>query len=262
MDLELVGKTALVCGGSQGIGAACAMELASLGSHVIVLARSEDKLMALCQQLPQNGNQDHSYIAIDTADRVGLEQQVESQLTQYKSIEILINNSGGPKAGPITQAEEIEFSQGFQNHILVNSLLAKKLLPQMQAQQYGRIINIISTSVKIPIPNLGVSNTIRAAVAAWGKSLANEVGQYGITVNSVLPGFTKTSRLDNLIAASAERLNKSNDEIIAGWKQTIPAARFAQPKEIAAAVGFLASPAAAYINGITLPVDGGRTGCI
>jgi len=189
MNLNLIGKTALVCGASKGIGAACAMELASLGCSVIALARSEDKLSKLCEALPKNAKQNHSYIAINVADRQGLEQQLETKLDEYKSIEILINNSGGPKAGPITQAEETEFLEGFQNHILVNSLLAKKLLPQMQAQEYGRIINIISTSVKVPIPNLGVSNTIRAAVAAWAKSLANEVGQYGITVNSVLPGF-------------------------------------------------------------------------
>lgn len=255
MDLNLKNKRALVCGASQGIGEAIVRELAQLGAQVILLARSEDKLIEICKQLPENN---HKVLAIDLLDRQKLATQLDHHL-QSGPIEILVNNSGGPKAGSLLQATDEEFLNGFQNHILSASLIVKKLIPGMQMQKYGRIINIISTSVKAPIANLGVSNTIRGAMASWSKSLSNEVAIHGITVNNVLPGYTETPRLEALAQAQADRQKKSVDDIKQQWRAVTPAGRFASPQEIAQAVAFLASPSAAFINGINLPVDGGRT---
>jgi len=252
-------RTALVCGASQGIGEAVAHELAGLGCRVVAMARSLDKLEKVVAALPGQG---HVALAHDIADRNGLTQRLTQIIENVGPIHILINNTGGPKPGPISEAEEETFVNGFANHVLAASALTRLFLPGMRQAGYGRIINVISTSVKIPIPNLGVSNTIRGAMANWAKTLASEVAADGITVNNVLPGLTATPRLANLIQAAATRQGKSVDEMTEIWKQMVPARRFAKPEETAAAVAFLASSAAAYINGINLPVDGGRTGCL
>lgn len=259
MKLDLQGKTALVCGASQGIGEATAHELATLGCRVIVLARTASKLEGVLAKLPGEG---HSMIARDLSDRDGLKADVEAKLAEVGNIHILINNTAGPKPGPISQVEEDVFLQGFQNHILVGALLTKLVLPGMKEDSYGRIINVISTSVKVPIPHLGASNTIRGAMASWAKTLSLEVAPHGITVNNVLPGFTATPRLASLIANAAQKQGKTEDEMAAVWRGSVPAGRFAEPAEVGAAAAFLASPAAGYINGINLPVDGGRTGCL
>lgn len=260
MDLNLSGKVALVCGASQGIGEASARALAAQGASIVALARSEDKLQKLVESLPGEG---HRVLAVDLEDRKHLSSQLDSLLAEIGGpIEILICNTGGPKGGPLAEAEEEAFSQAFENHVLVNTLLVKKLLPGMKDKNYGRVINIISTSVKIPIPNLGMSNTIRGAVASWAKTLSFELAPSGVTVNNVLPGYTETPRLEALISGAAKRLGKTEDEVIQMWKNNVPMKRFAKPEEVASAVGYLASPAAAYINGVSLPVDGGRTGCL
>jgi 3-oxoacyl-[acyl-carrier protein] reductase len=253
---SLTGKTALVCGASQGIGQATAVSLAQKGAKVILLARSEDKLKHTLSLL--DSKTEHSYVVADLADREGLEEKIKAILKKTE-IQILICNTGGPKGGPLVQASDEEFMTGFSNHVLANSRLTKLLLPGMKAASYGRIINIISTSVKAPIPNLGVSNVIRGAVASWAKTLATELGAEGITVNNVLPGYTDTPRLNALIQGAASKQNVSEEKIIADWKNKVPAKRFAKPEEIASAVAFLSSPEAGYINGINLPVDGGRT---
>ena len=255
----LTQKTALVCGASQGIGRAAAETLAGQGARVIALARSREKLDDLIQNLPDNG---HLALIQDLADRDGLQQQVEQVLARVGTIHILINNTGGPKPGPLHEAGDTHFLEGFGNHILAASRLTQCLLAGMKEAGYGRIINVISTSVKMPIANLGVSNTIRGAMANWAKTMATELGPFGITVNNVLPGYTKTPRLAALIRNSAGKLAVSEDELEAQWRATVPLRRFGEPEEVAAAIGFLASPAAAYINGINLPVDGGRTGCL
>jgi len=255
---SLQGKTALVCGASQGIGHAIASGLAQQGCRIVALARSGQKLQALLAELPGEG---HRSLAVDLKDRETLEKEVKDQL-QSGAIHILVNNTGGPAPGPILEAEAEAFLNAFQQHILAASTLAGALIEGMKASGYGRIINIISTSVKIPIANLGVSNTIRGAMANWAKTLSQEVGPFSITVNNILPGFTKTPRLANLLANTAKKLGKSEDEVRQIWYQAIPARRFAEPEEVAAAAVFLASPAAGYINGINLPVDGGRTGCL
>ncbi len=259
MELNLKGKTALVGGASQGIGKATAEEFARRGARVILLARSEDKLQKIAKEIEGTG---HRVLALDVVDRPRLQAELSRLLKETGPIEILVCNSGGPKGGPIAEAREEEFLSAFQNHVLANSLMAQTLLPGMKERGYGRIINIISTSVKVPIPGLGVSNTIRAAVASWAKTLSLEVAAHGITVNNVLPGYTETPRLEALLKAAAEKLKKSEAEVAAEWKRATPAGRFGRPEETAAAIAFLASPAAGYINGINLPVDGGRTGSL
>ena len=222
------------------------------------MARSEEALSQLCSDLGEG----HSYIVANISDLKDLSQKVQVKLREFGPISILICNSGGPPAGPLVNAPQEAFVSGFSNHILANQTLVQLLLPGMKDQGFGRIINIISTSVKIPIPNLGVSNTIRGAVASWSKTLANELGPFHITVNNVLPGFTATERLDSLKEAAGKRLGKTVSQVEDMWKKTIPVGRFADPSETACAVGFLASPAASYINGVSLPVDGGRTGSL
>ena len=256
--MDLIGKRALVCGGSQGIGAASAICLAERGANVILLARNEMKLKESLEELPLKNEQLHEYIAVDVLDRTALEEQVKQKLING-NIHILINNTGGPKAGAILDAGLDEFELGFQMHILTAQLLTKLLVPGMKEDDYGRIINVISTSVKEIIPGLGVSNTIRGAMGNWAKTMANELGRDGITVNNVLPGFTGTPRLDFIIESKMKKMGKERDVVVAEMKSYVPLQRFAEPREIGLGVAFLASTDAAYINGINLPIDGGRT---
>lgn len=209
--------------------------------------------------LPGSG---HEVLVADLERRDELEQHVRALLDRLGAIHILVNNTAGPKPGPIVEAGEDAFLGAFQNHVLVASLLLRLLMPGMKAAAYGRVINIISTSVKQPIPNLGVSNTIRGAMASWAKTVSLEVAQFGITANNILPGYTSTPRLDALLANAAAKQGLTVEQVAEQWRELVPARRFAAPAEIAAAAAFLASPAAAYINGINLPVDGGRTGSL
>ena len=250
-------KTALVCGASSGIGRSCAVELARLGAQVVLLARSKESLEKLKEEL---GNRAYNQpLVLDIGQLDNLEFSVKKVLADIGPVEIVICNTGGPPKGEIFKASMQEFNQAFQNHVIANSLLAKLLVPGMKEKSYGRIINIISTSVKSPIPNLGVSNTIRAAVASWAKTLSWELARYNITVNNVLPGFTLTARLQSLLEQAAEEKQCSVDDVAQEWRNKVPMGRFGTSKEIAAVVGFLASPLASYVNGVNLPVDGGRT---
>ena len=259
MDLNLAGKRALVGGASQGLGAACAWQLAEQGAEVIVLARSEEKLAKLIRDLPATGGQKHSYICADSADIPHLATEVQAQLDEGGAISIWVNNTGGPAPGPAHLASPEEFTHAFSQHLPGSQAILQLLLPGMRESGYGRIINVLSTSVKTPLPNLGVSNSIRAAMANWAKTLSRELAVDGITVNNVLPGLTRTARLAGLIAHSAKAAGKTELEIENKLLVEVPARRFAEPEEFASAVGFLASPAATYINGINLPVDGGAT---
>ncbi len=256
---DLKGKNALVCGGTQGIGYACARELARRGAAVTLLARNEQSLKKVQSELDTTAGQTHQHICVDFSDPQTLQQKVAQHLKTAGPIHILLNNTGGPKSGLILEATPEQFTSAFSNHVICNQLLVQTLVPGMKQAGYGRIINIISTSVVAPIPGLGVSNTIRAAVANWARTLAGELGPFGITVNSILPGYTDTARLRSLIGVMAERENTTPDELEKRLKSNIPLGRFAKPAEIAAAVGFLASPVAAYISGVNLPVDGART---
>lgn len=261
MNLSLEGKTAVVCGGSQGIGHAIAEELALMGAHCVLLARNEEALRLAVSQLNCSIRQMHSYHAIDFNNEAGLREVISTVVSQGP-VHILVNNSGGPAAGPIAEAPEDQFLNAFQQHLITAHILTKAVIGGMKAEGYGRIINVISTSVRIPLKNLGVSNTIRGAVASWAKTMANELAPFGITVNNVLPGYTRTSRLQSLIENTAQREGRSAEEVEAAMKADVPARRFGDAPEVAAVAAFLATPAAAYLNGTSIPVDGGRTGSI
>ena len=256
MDLNLKGKNAIVCGSTQGIGEAAAIELAKLGANITLIARNEGKLLSVLNDLDKSKGQVHSFLSIDFSNSEILKEEVTNLKDEYH---ILINNTGGPAGGPIEDANTTSFEDAFRMHLINNQILVQQVVKGMKSAGYGRIVNIISTSVKAPIPGLGVSNTIRAAVANWAKTLSIELGAYGITVNNVLPGFTNTNRLKSIIKNRAEVQGKSHEEIAKAMKSQVPAARFGEASEVANAVAFLCTPAAAYINGINVPVDGGRT---
>lgn len=258
MNISLNDKYALVGGASAGIGRAAAIELAALGANVTLVARTERTLQQAMSELDTSKGQRHAYLVADFDDSMILLAKVSELLRQHP-VHILVNNTGGPAGGAITEAEPERFLRAYHNHLVCNQLLAQAVLPGMKAAGYGRIINVISTSVKEPIDYLGVSNVTRWAVAAWAKTWSNEVGQYGITVNNVLPGYTRTPRLAEIIEKTAARTNTPVEQMEKKFEGEVPLHRFAEPLEIAAAIAFLASPAAAYINGINLPVDGGRT---
>ncbi|WP_299460742.1 SDR family oxidoreductase [uncultured Microscilla sp.] len=263
MDLNLQGKNAFVAGSTQGIGKASAIALAQLGARVTLLARNETRLKHVLEELDTSAGQVHDYILVDFSEPDSLREKIDAYLSDTpQAIHILINNTGGPPGGPIANAEIEEFKSAIDMHLVCNHILVQGLMEGMRKEGFGRIVNVISTSVKQPINGLGVSNTVRGAVANWSKTLANELGQYGITVNNVLPGFTKTARLEQIVENRAQKLKKSNEEIEEIMKAGVPARRFAEAEEVANAIVFLASPAAGYINGINVPVDGGRTACL
>lgn len=261
MQLSLQQKTALICGSSQGIGLAAARELALLGADCILLARNEQSLQAAVASLDTSSGQQHRFAVADFSIPSTVQQAV-AQLDLPTPVSILVNNTGGPKPGAIIDASAAQFLDAFQQHIVVNQLLTQAVVPEMKQLGYGRIINIVSTSVKIPLNNLGVSNTIRGAVASWAKTMANELGEFGITVNNVLPGFTSTARLQSLAETLAANKGITVEEQEFSMQQEVPLKRFGKAEEIAALVAFLASPAASYITGTNIPVDGGRTGSL
>jgi 3-oxoacyl-[acyl-carrier protein] reductase len=261
MNLDLSGKRAVVCGSTQGIGKASAIEIASLGADVTLLARNEKSLQEVLNELPNNGKQKHNYLVADFQQPGQLKNIIE-KFAKDNIVNVLINNTGGPPAGLAIEAGTEEFLTAFNNHLICNQILAQAVVPGMKQSGYGRIVNVISTSVKVPIKGLGVSNTIRGAVASWAKTLSVELGPFGITVNNVLPGTTMTGRLDSLIRSRAEKTGKTYDEIKSEMISEVPAGRISEPSEVAAAVAFLSSPSAGYINGINVPVDGGRTGTL
>lgn len=261
MNLSLEGKKAVVCGSTQGIGLAIAEELALLGAQCTLIARNEEALKSAVNKLDTSLQQQHNYLLADFNQPDEVKKTIEAY-TAANTVHILINNTGGPAAGPITEATEDAFLNTFNQHLICNHIMAKACIPSMKKEGYGRIVNIISTSVKIPLKNLGVSNTIRGAVASWAKTLSNEVGLFNITVNNVLPGFTSTNRLTTLIDNMAKKGNTVIDIVEKNMLEEVPMKRFADASEVAAVAAFLASPAASYVNGVSIPVDGGRTGSI
>lgn len=261
MQLSLKGKTAVVCGSTQGIGRAVAEELALLGAQCILIARNEEALKEVAQQLEALSPAGHQYAVADFSKVEEVKVAIE-KITEKQTVHILINNTGGPAAGPIIDAAPDAFVAAFNQHLVNNHNLVQAVVPGMKEEGWGRIVNIISTSVKIPLNNLGVSNTIRGAVASWAKTMANELAQFGITVNNVLPGFTSTARLESLIKTNAQKKGRREEEEAQQMAQEVPARRFGTAAEVAAVAAFLASPAASYVNGVSIPVDGGRTGSI
>ncbi|NUO72976.1 MAG: SDR family oxidoreductase [Frateuria sp.] len=258
MQLDLSGRHALVCGASQGIGRASAIELAQLGATVTLLSRSTEALEELAGRLPRAHRQEHGWQAVDMLDTARL-QGVVTDIAAADPVHILVNNTGGPPGGPAHTADPAAFEAAFRQHLIAGQAMVQALLPGMRQANYGRIVNVISTSVKEPIAHLGVSNTVRAAVAAWAKTLSGELAAEGITVNNVLPGYTRTGRLDSLLSAQATASGRSENDIARDLMATIPARRFGEPAEVAAVIAFLCTPAAAYVNGVSIAVDGGRT---
>lgn len=262
MNLDLTKKTALVCGSTQGIGRATAVELALLGANVVLMARNEQSLKTTLADLDTAKGQQHRYIVADFSQPGAVAKAIATHLTQFPDLHILINNTGGPAGGPLLDAKPDEFVQTFHNHLLNNQVLVQTVVPAMKRAGYGRIVNIISTSVKQPIVGLGVSNTIRGAVAQWAKTLSLEIARFGITVNNVLPGYTETARLTAVLSMRAKTAGKTEEETATQMASEIPTGRFATAEEVGAAVAFLCTPAAASINGINVPVDGGKTGSL
>lgn len=259
MDISLIHKNALVCGSSKGIGKAIAFELAALGANVTLMARSKELMIEVLHALPRtHSKQDHDYLMADYSDAVDVHKKVNA-LSSGRDYQILINNTGGPPTGQLMEMSRDKIEDSFKKLFLVNHDLVRLLVPGMKSSGYGRIINITSTSVKEPLADLGLSNALRAAVSNWAKTLANELGPFQITVNNVLPGYTSTDRLDEIFTSRANKTNMDKETLEARAREDIPLRRFGQPQEIAAVVAFLASPAASYINGINLAVDGGRT---
>lgn len=261
MNLDLSGKRAIVCGSTQGIGRATAVELATLGAHVTLVARNEAKLKETLAMLPSSTSQNHDYLVADFDFPEQLKETIDKYLASHP-VQILINNTGGPPAGKVLDAKPEEFIKAITSHLICSQILVQALVPHMKSAGYGRIINVISTSVKIPIKGLGVSNTTRGAVANWAKTLAHEVAPFGITVNNVLPGTTMTGRLEAIIKNNAAKAGIAEDEAKQRMIEEVPMGRISSPEEVAAAIAFLVSPAASYITGINLPVDGGRTGSL
>ncbi len=259
MNVDLTGKNAIICGSSQGLGKAIAIELASLGAQITLFARDPRKLDSVLSELDCNTGQRHKLLIADFNMPEKVNEAINSYCEDGTIAHILINNSGGPPPGNVIDAHPEEFQQAFNRHVLSSQYIVQALVPGMRIEKYGRIINIISTSVKVPIPGLGVSNTIRGAMASWAKTLSAEVAPYGITVNNILPGYTNTARLENLIRSIANEKGASVKEIEQSMKERIPAGRFADPQETAALAAFLSSPSAAYITGTSIRVDGGST---
>ena len=251
-------KNAMVCGSSKGIGASTAIELSKLGASITLVARNEESLSEILEQLDSSMGQKHSYLLADFDNSDKLKNTINDFVQSNPPIHILINNSGGPKPGPIVNANTDDFINAFNRHLICNHILVQALVPNMKKVGFGRIINITSTSVKEPIKGLGISNTIRGAVATWAKTLSFELGEFGITVNNILPGYTDTQRLQEIFLDKSKKSNYDIESVISDAYSQIPLGRFADPKETAKAICFLASEDASYINGINLPVDGGR----
>ena len=261
MDLNLQSRHALVCGGSEGIGRAAAHELALLGADVTVLARREDALRKVVDALPRTGAQRHGFITADVSQTVELGNAARL-LAGARPVHILVNNTAGPPGGPAHAAPVEAYLDTFNNHLVANHTLLQAVLPGMRAAGWGRIVNVVSTSVKEPIPGLGVSNTIRGAVASWAKTLSRELAGDGITVNNVLPGYTETARIAQIVQDRMAKDGRDETTVRATMRAGVPAGRFAEPSETGAVIAFLCSPAAAYVNGVSLAVDGGRMNSI
>ena len=259
MNLDLTGKTAFVCGSTQGIGKATAIELALLGANITLVARNEEKLQTVLDELPRKKGQKHRFLVIDFSKTNQIKAKIERHLSKYPDAHILINNTGGPAGGAVIDASPEQFVQTFNEHVVSAQILTQAMVSSMKSEGFGRIINITSIGMKQPIIGLGVSNTIRAAMGNWAKSMANELGKFGITTNIVLPGYTTTGRLQKVNEMKAASTNKPIAEVEQDLIKDIPIGRFTTPQETAAVIAFLCSPAAASVNGVSIPVDGGKT---
>ena len=261
MNLSLNDKHAIICGSTDGIGKASAILIAERGASVTLVARNQEKLDQTLSELSTNHGQVHFSLCADFDNPNQLKEKITGHMKVIVGqANILVNNSGGPHGGALIDAEENEFRVAFERLLICNQIMAKAVVPGMKELGEGRIINIISMSVTQVIPGLGVSNTIRGAVAQWAKTLALELGEFGIKVNNILPGYTATTRLQSLAESKAKSLGVSPGDINEVWKNNTSLHRLGKPREIASAVAFLASDASSYINGHDISVDGGRFG--
>ena len=259
LNISCQGKNAIVCGSTDGIGKACALVLAEQGASITLIARNEQKLAATLDILDTRLEQKHCYIVADFSEPEILKSKAIEYLKDGKATHILVNNTGAPKVGRPLEAKPSDFIEALNQHLICAHLLSQVTIPGMKKVGYGRIINITSYSAKQPLNDMIVSNTIKGAVSSWAKTMANILGSYGITVNNILPGSTGTRQLFSFVEERAVMTGKSKEEILGNLESLIPVGRLAKPEEVAWAVAFIASPAAAYINGINLPVDGGKT---
>lgn len=261
MEINLIGKNALVCGASQGIGLAIARKLAEAGASLVIIARNEDNLKKTIASFQKNKKQNHSYLIADFNEPLKVIEKLNKILSDGQIFHILINNSGGPAPGLLYKDNYEKLYSAFTSHIIMSHLMMQYLLDGMISAKWGRIINIISVGAKQPIENLGTSNTIRGAMMSWSKTLARELAPFGITVNNILPGLTETSRLTSLYQSIAKSSGKTYEEILQEKISEIPLGRLASPEELANLALFLASDLANYINGVSIPVDGGLLRC-
>jgi 3-oxoacyl-[acyl-carrier protein] reductase len=250
MDLGLKNKVAFVAASSQGLGKSVALELAQEGAKIIICGRNKENLEKTKQEIENQTNKELLALAGDLSIPAERDSIIKSALQVYNTIDILVTNTGGPPTGKIEELKQEDWDQAYNNLLVSVISLVNGFLPGMKQQEWGRIISITSMSVKQPINNLILSNSVRASVVGLIKSLANELAMYNITVNNVMPGYTETARLKKLI---------ENNPSFAAAKSEIPIGRFGTPEEFAAAVTFLASERASYITGVSLAVDGGWT---
>ena len=246
----LGGQTALVCGASKGIGRACALMLARAGARVVACARSQTDLDSLVAEMHGDG---HEAVVLDLEDIEAVRQAMSSR----GDVQIVVNNSGGPPGGALLENTPEDFEGPFRRHLHAAHTIVQMLSPGMKKAGSGRIVNIISTSVREPIDNIGLSNTLRGAMASWSKSLSRELDPC-ITINNILPGFTDTDRLDSLASSISERTGSPVEDITEGWLSGVPIQRLVDPLETAVAVTFLCLPSSGAIRGVSLAIDGGR----
>jgi 3-oxoacyl-[acyl-carrier protein] reductase len=258
MKLNLENKTAYVGGSSKGLGLASAKALSTLGATVILVGRSEDTLRQALSTLDTSKGQQHRYLMVDYSQPVEVKTAVQKLVSEGTTVHILVNNTGGPHPGPAIDMSPEDYASAFQTQMVNFQALVQAFVPGMKAAKYGRIINLTSTSTREPLTAMGLSNTIRAAVANWGKSLATELGPFGITVNNILPGMHRTDRSESLIASRVKATGNTEEQVEAAMLADIPAGRFGEPEDFGEVLAFLCTPSAGYINGIDLPVDGGK----
>lgn len=260
LSTSLSGRHALVTGASRGIGRATARCLASLGAELTISARNGGDLDALHAELREAGAPAVRSLVLDFDQRDELADRLDALLEEHP-VEVVVHNTGGPKGGKLLEAQPDAILGALSRHLLTAHLLMTRCLPGMRSAGYGRFITVTSTSVREPIPNLGVSNLTRASVASWAKTVSRELPS-GVTINNVMPGYTDTDRLGQLADAKAARTGTTAEAVFSDFVAKVPEGRLGRPEELGSVIAFLCSPAAAYVRGQSLAVDGGRLNCI